>query len=194
MGIKGFTNYSDVALGPPIPGAEPTEIPTEIGYVGSDPTQKVYRTITIEPRDQNYTMMEQFSDNLSKSLSLSLSIPIFNNLNTRSNVQRAIIANDEAQINVEQTKNELRQTIERAYNDAQAASKSYKASEIQVEALEETFRSIEKRYNLGAVDFVDYQLANNNLFRARTQSLRSKYEYLFRVKVLDFYMGNPLTF
>ncbi len=142
----------------------------------------------------DYTLFEQYNDNLSQSLSLNVNIPIFNNLNARSNVQRAKIQKDRSRIAYERTLNQLRQTIERAYNDATAASETYESAKLQVKALEETFRAIEKRYNAGAVNYIDLQLASNNLFQARTQLLRAKYDYLFRIKVLDFYLGDPITF
>ena len=87
----------------------------------------------------------------------------------------------------------MRQTIETAYNDAQAAVKVYDAAQKQVSALEESFRATEKSYNLGAVNFVDYQIASFNLFSARSNLVRSKFDYIFKLKVLDFYLGNPLT-
>lgn len=142
----------------------------------------------------DYTILEQYDDNLSQSVSLNLNIPIFNNLNVRSNVQRAQIQRDRSHIVYERTLNQLRQTIELAYNDALAASETYNSAQLQVKALQETFRAIEKRYNAGAVNYVDLQLASNNLFQARTQLLQAKYDYIFRIKVLDFYLGNPITF
>jgi outer membrane protein len=189
-----FTNYSNAAQGP-IYDWEFSEIEREIGYLANDPSQKVMTStiIQIPQSDPNYTPFEQFGDNLSKSLTLNLSVPVFNNYRTRSNIQRASIAREEAIIVRKEVNQQLRQTIERAFNDAMAASKTYYASLKQVEALEESFRSIERRYNLGAVNFVSYQVSQNNLFNARYELLRSKYDYLFRIKVLDFYMGNPLS-
>jgi outer membrane protein len=187
-----FTNYSNAAKGPIIDG-EVLEIERSIGHLKDDPSQKVVTILQIPMTDPNYTPFEQFGDNLSKSLTLNLSIPIFNNYRVKSNIQRASIVREEALISRREVDQQLRQTIERAYNDASAASKTYYASIKQVDALEESYRSVERRYNLGAVNFVSYQVAQNNLFNARYELLRSKYEYLFRVKVLDFYMGNPLS-
>ncbi|MEQ8240902.1 MAG: TolC family protein [Cyclobacteriaceae bacterium] len=141
----------------------------------------------------DYTVGEQFSDNLSRSVSLNLSIPVFNGLRVNSNVQRSKIAMQQAEITVAEQKNQLRQIIESAYNDAQAAAKTFDASNRQVEALEETFRSIENQYNLGAVNFTDYQVASNNLFGAKSDLVRAKFDFIFRKKILDFYMGNPIT-
>ena len=80
------------------------------------------------------------------------------------------------------------------YTNAIAASKAYEASGRQVEALEETFRSVENQYNLGAANFTDYQVASNNLFGARSDLVRSKYDFIFKMKILDFYQGIPISF
>jgi outer membrane protein len=136
---------------------------------------------------------KQLSNNLSRSVSVNLSIPVFNGLRVNSNVQRSKIAMQQAEITVLEQKNQLRQIIESAYNDAQAAAKTFDASNRQVEALVETFRSIENQYNLGAANFTDYQVASNNLFGAKSDLVRAKFDFIFRKKILDFYMGNPIT-
>ena len=64
----------------------------------------------------------------------------------------------------------------------------------KVEALEETFRAVQNQYNLGAANFTDYQVASNNLFGARSDLVRAKYDYIFKMKILDFYQGKTLTF
>lgn len=141
----------------------------------------------------NYPLPDQFQDNLSRSLSLNLSIPIFNNLRTKSTVQRQKIALRQAEINVLEQENQVRQAIESAYNDARSAAKVYFASERQVETLEETLRSVKNQYEYGAVNFTDFQVATNNLFSAKSDLLRSKYDYIFKKKILDFYQGTPIT-
>ncbi|HNP17626.1 MAG TPA: TolC family protein [Fulvivirga sp.] len=142
----------------------------------------------------NYTFGDQYSDNLRKFISLSLNIPIFNGFSSRNNLQRAVIAKDQAAITEAETKYQLWQTIEQAYNNVQAAAKSYNASLKQVEAREESFRVTQQRYELGAVNFTDYQIAENDLFQAKSDLLRAKYDYILKLKVLDFYQGKPLDF
>lgn len=137
---------------------------------------------------------EQFKNNLSKQLSIGLSVPIFNQYRNSSNVQRQKIALRQAEINVLEQQNFLRQTVETAHNDASAASKVYFASQKQVDALEETFRSIENQYNLGAANFTEYQIASNNLFGAKSDLVRAKYDFIFKTKILDFYQGKTLSF
>lgn len=136
----------------------------------------------------------QFDDNLGKSLSFNLSIPIFNGYASRAGVQRAKISMNLADITYKETENQLRQAVETAYNDAYAASKTYNSSLKQVDARDEAFRMTKQRYELGAVNFVEYQVAENTLFQAQSDLLRAKYNFIFRKKVLDFYQGLPLEF
>ena len=140
------------------------------------------------------TFSEQLDENLSQSVNLNLSIPIFNKWRTKSDVQRSMITRQRAEINAAEVRNNLRQTIETANNNYLAASKFYNASEKQVAALEESYRIIENQYGLGAVNSVDYQISANNLFIAKSDRLRAKYDYIFKSKVLDFYLGKPLSF
>lgn len=141
-----------------------------------------------------FGLERQFEENLRTSLGINLQIPIFNGFRTRANVQRAKIAVQQAEITAIEQRNTLRQQIETAYNNALAAAKTYEANLRQVEALEETFRLVENQYNLGAANFTDYQVANNNLFGARSDLLRAKYDFVFRKKILEFYQGQPVTF
>lgn len=143
---------------------------------------------------EDFGFLTQIQENRSTFASIGINIPIFNGLNARSGLQRAILTQKQAEVTAQQVRNTLRQTIERAYNDVAAASKAYSQSLQQVEALEESFRVTEQRYNLQTVNFFDYQVANNNLFIARSNLLRAKYDYIFKQKILDFYLDKPLTF
>lgn len=185
------TNYSDAFGQRFIPdGGDPTLEST--GLV----TESGEEVLTFSPSGDfvDFGFSDQFENNLSRSLGLNLSIPIFNNLRVSSSVQRSKIALQQAEISVREQQNFLRQTIETAYNDAIASSKTYAASERQVEALEETFRSIENQYNLGSANFTEYQVASNNLFRAKSDLVRAKFDYIFKRKLLDFYQGKSLTY
>ncbi|MEM9895346.1 MAG: TolC family protein [Bacteroidota bacterium] len=143
---------------------------------------------------QDYEVLDQWDDNLRYSVSLGLTVPILNGLNNRANLQRARIQVQQSEINAVQEQNTLYQTVQQAFRNAEAAAKTYTASQKQVAALEETFRAVENQYNNGAANFTDYQVANNNLFGAKADLSRTKYEYIFRKKILEFYQGKPLEF
>jgi outer membrane protein len=135
---------------------------------------------------------EQLKDNLFRNVGVTLSIPIVNGLQVKSNVRRAIVTQHIAEISSKQASQTLRQNVESAYNDAFSASKSYNANLRQVQAREEAYRMTKQRYDIGAANFVEYQLAENELFRSRSDLSRAKYNFIFRKKLLDFYQGKPL--
>jgi outer membrane protein len=141
-----------------------------------------------------YGFNDQLKDNLYKSVSLRLSIPIFNRFAARTGLQRALITNEQAKISAREIDNTLRQNVETSYNNAIAASKSFNSSLRQVAAREEAFRMVKQRFEIGAANYVEYQVAENDLFQARSDNTRAKYEFIFRKKVLDFYQGKPLGF
>jgi outer membrane protein len=167
---------------------------TNVGYVQGSLTP-VLRDVTV-PTGQIMVpgIGDQYRDNRGRSLGINLQIPIFNGLSTRSAMQRAAINKEIADISFLEISNTLRQTVETAYNNAFAAIKTYQSTERQVKARDEAFRMTQQRYNLGAVNFVDYQIAENNLFQSQSDLLRAKYDFIFRKKVLDFYQGLPLDF
>ena len=123
---------------------------------------------------------------------MGVSIPIFNGLSAQANKQRNKVFLQQAKLNAQEQRNILRQTIETAYNDAQAAQKTYDASTVQVQALEETLRSVERQFQNGAANSTDLIVAQNNLFGAKSDQVRAKFDYIFRKKLLDFYQGKPL--
>jgi outer membrane protein len=98
-----------------------------------------------------------------------------------------------AELRAEQTRLQLRQTIQQSYADALAAQRRYAASARQVEALDLAFRNAEIRFNNGLLNGTDFNIARNNLTAAESDMIQAKYEFIFRRKVLDFYQGKPLT-
>ena len=123
-----------------------------------------------------------------------MNIPILNGFSTRSNVQRARINKEVAEISVKEAQNTLRQSIETAYNDAVAAARSYNASQRTVQAQEEAFRMNKQRFDVGALSIIEYQVSENDLYRAKSDQTRAKYNFVFKKKVLDFYQGKPIEY
>jgi outer membrane protein len=145
------------------------------------------------PRPEIDPFFRQIENNLAQQLSLNLSIPVFSNFRNTAGVQRANIQKRLSELQQIETTNNLLQDIETAFTNATAARQSYRSSLVRVSSLEEAFRMVQQRFNVGAVNSVDFQVAQNNLFNAQADLLNAKYEYIFRVKVLDFYLGNPIT-
>lgn len=196
---SAFSNYSSLSRDiPQVTGvtATPSTGPP-IGFIDYNGLQVPVQGINYTPiygTPEKYTESEQLKDNLAKQLSLQLTIPIFNNWSTRANVQRAAIQSEIARLNEIQTQNTLRQTIESAYNDAYSASKTYAANLKQVSAREEAYRMVLQRFEIGAANFAEKQIAENDMFQSRSDLTRSKYNFIFRKKILDFYQGKQIEY
>jgi outer membrane protein len=108
-------------------------------------------------------------------------------------MSRSKIQYEQAKLNYEQTKINLKRTIEQAFADALAALNRYKATKKSVEALREVFRNTEQRFNAGAANPLEYNDSKTRLVAAESNLLQAKYDYVFRYKILDFYMGKAIT-
>jgi outer membrane protein len=173
-------------------GKDPIFVPLEIGYVENSQT-RVLRNVEQFGDFMIKPFWDQFEDNNNRTLDFRLNIPIFNGWNTRSNVNRAKIAIENAQYEHESAKLQLNKTIQQAYADATASLKKYAASGKKVEATEESFKYSGQRFNVGMLTALDFNNAKNELQRAQSELLQAKYDYVFKTKVLDFYMGIPIT-
>jgi outer membrane protein len=136
---------------------------------------------------------EQIDNNSNYSLGISLSIPIFNGLQRRTNIQTSKIALEQAKLQLKQEKNNMRKTIEQAHADARAALKKYHASKKTLNATRLSFQYAQQKFDVGMINAVEFNDAKNNLIKAESELLQAKFEYLFREKVLDFYLDKPLT-
>jgi len=139
------------------------------------------------------TFGEQIDHNRGEYMTVSLNIPIFNGYAAKSSVKRAQVQSIDYNFRLQLRKNELRKSIEQKYHDAIAAYKTYNASKISVESLSESFKYTEEKFNMGMVNSVDYSLAKMKLTQAQSQLLQAKYDYIYKTKILDFYMGIPLS-
>ena len=142
----------------------------------------------------DYLFTDQFNDNISKSVSLNLSIPIFNRFQARYGVQRSQVSVRNAELNLQLEKNTLRQKVEQAYADATAAQKKYVAAKKQLESFEKAYKNAEIRFNNGILNTTDFNVSKNNYIKAQSDIIQAKYDYTFKLKILDFYQGKPITF
>lgn len=135
---------------------------------------------------------DQISDNNNQTIGLYLTIPIFNGWQSRTMVSKSKIALESSRIDFDLQKQDLRKTIQQAWADARAALKSYYATEKKKSATQESFRYADQKFNVGIMNSVDYNNAKKDLTNAESEMLQSKYDYVFKKTVLDFYMGKPL--
>lgn len=140
-----------------------------------------------------YGFNAQIENNLGYNLGFSLSVPIFNGFKTKANVSKAKINREKSILNLEQAKQDLTTTITQAYADAKASLKQYQASLFSVASLEESFKNVQNKFNFGAATSFEVEQLRGRLVNAKSNLINSKYNFVFRSKVLDFYMGKPLT-
>lgn len=153
---------------------------------------KDYNLDTFEATDIPYG--DQLDRNLSQSIGLSLSIPLFNGLQSRTAVNKSRLSRINSELELQDTKNQLYSSVQQAYSDASSANRGYEASLKSVTASERAFSYAEQRYAVGSLNSTEFNISRNNLAIARAELLRAKYIYMFRTKILDFYQGKPLSF
>lgn len=189
------SNYSSASDGPRTAfDGTFSQTPNPIGVVDGTAQQVFGLQPNTTVISNGYGELDQLQDNLFKSVNVSLTIPLFNGWQNRAGVQRAAINREIANISEQETKNALRQTVETAYNDAVAAARSYTASLKQVAAREEAYRMARQRYESGGINNFEYQISENDLFQAKSDLSRSKYNFIFKKKILDFYQGKPIDY
>jgi len=136
---------------------------------------------------------DQLDQNLRKAVGVSLSIPLFNGWSNRAGIQRARLNLENARLSADQTRNQLFQSIQQAHADALAAAKRLDAVSRNMNSFEKAYEYAGKRFEAGLSNSLDYLNATTNLTRARIELLQARYDYIFRLKVLDFYAGKPLA-
>jgi len=139
---------------------------------------------------EKISYQDQFKNNSNKAIGLAVNIPLFNGFRAKNNVALEKIKKEEASIELEQTKLQLRTIIEKAYNDMLAAYEGFEILKEQVAAYNESLRINEIRFNNGVSSSVDYIISKNNADNAQINLNNLKYEYVLRVKLLEYYKGN----
>ena len=137
---------------------------------------------------------DQINENINQSFGFGLSIPLFNGYSARSSVRRAKINYQNAEINEQIAKNNLNKTVNQAVLDLRAAEKRYNSTTYAFQSSKDAFNVIEQRYNVGLVNSLDYNQAQTNLNKAQFDQIQAKYDLIFRSKVIDYYLGNPISF
>ena len=135
----------------------------------------------------------QFKNNFNKYVGFNLNIPIFNRLSTRNNVRAARLRQQNYNLQLDNTKKTLYKEIQQAWYNAVAAESKYKSSTTAVEANQEAFRLIGEKFDNGQATLLAYDEAKQNLMKSESDAIQAKYDYIFRLKILDFYKGIPLA-
>lgn len=145
-----------------------------------------------------YSSMEasfwtQFRRNSSEFVGVSLAIPIFNRMATRSNIRAAKLTAQRQQLALLEAEQTLRKEIEQAGYNVEAAGAKYRAASAALEAAQTAFGYEEEKAKVGRTTIFDFNDAKTRLEKAASELVQAKFELVFRRKILDYYRGEPLT-
>lgn len=141
----------------------------------------------------NAPFSDQLKNNGQKSIGFSLSIPIFNRFQVRNSVRSARIAIHNRELLMENSKKILYKEIQQAYYNATAAQEKYVSSDKSVDASKIAFSYAEERYGAGKSTVFEYSEAKTKYAQSLAEQTQSKYNFIFRAKILDFYNGTPIS-
>ena len=158
-------------------------LPTLTGFVG-------YNTRWSESTPFNFA--DQLSLFDGTAVGLQLSVPILNGFATRGRVQRAKINQERSEFQLKQAELDLERNVYQAYNDVINAKKSFEAAQKTLEARKQSFNFSKERYEVGLMNSFDFSQSTIAYENAQSEVLRTKYDYIFRTKILEFYFGIPL--
>jgi len=182
------TNYSNKGLN--ITGYESSIIEQTVFINNQEVTVGFPQQI---PQTEKSPYFNQFSDNLSYGVGISMSIPIYNNYTAKAGLQRAQLNTERANLNLTQTKETLKITVGQALSDAKAAKARYLASERTKTAQNNLYNNAIKRFEIGNLNAFELTRLKTSMESSSINALIAKYDYLFRTKVLDFYLGKPIV-
>jgi outer membrane protein len=151
-----------------------------------------YSSLATDALNNKISYGSQFRNNYGTYAGASINIPILNNFRYRYQVALAKIDVKNSRAQESTTKIQLKQNVEKDYLNMQAALDRYNSVVEQVVAYTESFRAAEIRFNQGVTSSVEYLLAKNKLDQARSNLIINRYEYLLRIKILDYYQAKPL--
>lgn len=159
-----------------------------IGYLQNDPNQLVMSNVAVAQRE-DYPFGKQLNDNFGQVISLNLTIPIFTNNQGKYGVEKAKIALQNSKLAEESTKEQLRMSVEQANTDLIAAIKNYASAEDIFKSAKRSFTDMQNKYNTGFASATDYLIQKNSYEQALYGLNQAKFNYIFKSKIVDFYLG-----
>jgi len=199
LSLSGEVYNKAVETRPEIKSAEfqlkSAETQLKIAESGKLPTVSAYANISDRYIASDYiasSLGDQLETNLGENVGVSVSIPIFSRFQNRTNIANSKLQIENNELELEKVKKDLRKKIEQSYTSATAALKRYNANKVAVKSMQESFRYIEEKYNVGRVNSVEYNDSKSKLAIAESNLIQAKYDFIFRSKILDFYNGIPI--
>ena len=190
-----FKNRSEIKVAEK--NIEAAKLGKEISKSGFYPSVSLSYGLNTGANFSNLTndnsFFQQINDNRGHSFALNLNIPVFSRFQNQTALAKAKIQVENSNLALEQAKVDLESNIQLAFNDAKAALKSYISSNKSVIARQLSFDNAKERYNIGALNSLDLEQNRTQLVNSQSSLIQAKYDFIFKSKVLDFYLGKPLN-
>ena len=167
----------------------------QVGYVNVNGTK--YGVYTPSFGVSGFTgtpLFKQLNNNFGQVVGVSLNFSILNAYTSRTQWERAKVNVQQIKLQQEQENLNLRTNIYNAYQDAFSSLQKYNAAHKTVEYSQKAFNISKKRYDIGLLGTLDFIITQNNLYLAQIEEISSRYDYVFKMKVLEFYKGQGVKF
>ena len=137
-------------------------------------------------------VFDQFSNNKGHNFGLELRIPIFNGFSARGNLERSKVSYEKSKNAFDQAKIDLKTNVYKAISDAKGALKTYESTTATLEARQEAFNYAKEKYAVGMMNAFDFNQSQTLYSTAQSDAIRAKYDYIFKMKVVELYFGIPI--
>ncbi|WP_264536258.1 TolC family protein [Flavobacterium sp. N1736] len=172
--------------------------PTLRGFYGFNTRASYSDQVKFDENNNPYTVgpapvFQQFSDNKGHNFGFQLDVPIFNGFSVRNNVERNKVSLEKSKIDLEQKSLDLQRNVYTAFTNARGALNTYESSTVTLEARQQAYNYAKEKYDVGLMNSFDFTQAQTLLTNAQSDVIRTKYDYMFKIKILEFYFGIPIV-
>ncbi|KFF19831.1 TolC family protein [Flavobacterium hydatis] len=182
-------SYSDIVTGMVPDANNPTK---QIGFVQGT-NQSVLQNNFTPVLGNAQPILDQFKDNKGQSFGFQLSVPVFNGFSTRNNVERSKVSLEKSKIELEQKNLDLQRNVYTAFTDAKGALNAHEASVVALESRQGAYDYAKEKFAVGLMNAFDFNQSQTLLTNAQSEVIRTKYDYIFKIKILEFYFGIPIV-
>ena len=172
-----------------------SEIAINTARAGYKPTVSMTAGIGSNNSSGQHTdFFKQVKTNMNNSLGLSVSVPILDNHQTRTNIRKAKYALQTSELNLQEQQKQLYSTIENYWLNATTSQQQFISARNNVKSMQESYDLVSEQFNLGLKNIVELTTGKNNLLQAEQQLLQTKYTALLNSAMLKFYAGESIKF
>ncbi len=181
------TNYSSLAQ--TLSGTQTVRV-EQTFFIDDNPVAVAFDQEVPNFEDQSY--IDQVNENFGQNFGLSIQVPIYNRHQNRIAMDRSRVQALNQEVLNRQQRQQLKTDVQRAVADARAAQRSLEAAQRTLEAAQGAYENAQRRFDLGAINSLEFTTARNTLEQAKVSLIQAKYQFVFNVKTVDFYLGRPL--